>query len=80
MDHSLHSNALALVPAAAPGVSTGEPAFDYSGWDFDRINAEADELRAIRASHGPGAMLAHATGVPAEAWRESGGVDRPAGR
>jgi hypothetical protein len=80
MDYSLHSNALVLVPVVDPDVSACEPAFDYTGWNFDRINAEADELRAIRAADGVGAMLAHATGVPAEVWRGSGGVDQPAGR
>jgi hypothetical protein len=56
-----------------------ERQLDLSGWDFDQINADADELRQVRATDGVGAMLAHAIGVPAEAWRGNGGVDRPAG-
>ena len=60
--------------------AVAEPPCDYSGWDFDEINGQADELRGIRAERGVGSMLAHATGVSDETWRRAGGIDRPAGR
>lgn len=65
--------------ANEPDQPEREPACDYTGWDLSKLNPEVNRLRAIRAEHGVGAMLAHASGMSPEQWRAAGGIDRPAG-
>ena len=77
MDRTERMTAFAV---AAPVTEREPVAAHDGGWDFDQVNADADELRTVRAEHGPGAMLAHAIGLPLSEWRETDGIDRPAGR
>lgn len=76
---SSRSQTTRLATAPSASASGRTLASNYEGWDLDRINAKAEELRTIRSEKGVGAMIAHAADVPLDEWHEARGIDRPAG-